>query len=326
MANPRYRSYLGIAKETTKGTAVAATAFIPVRNITPFDNITYLDDKNWRGSMVDTYDTRQGVIYSEFDFEGDVFPDTVPYVVGGIMGEVATTGASAPYTHTFTILNSGTGQPTSYTLTDFYGRTDANPVRRYAATQFSEIDFKFSADGLLEYSAKGVGYGSAVSTAPTTSFSTVTVVPAWTGTTTIAGSVSTLLESGNIKISRSVNPIHTVDNSQTPYQVFVGAMDVTGSLTLVMEDDTQLNYYLNNTQPSLVINFAQGTGGTATGIQFTMTKCAFMNTKIDRSQDYVQLTTDFHALANTTDKGASGGYGPIQVACKNATATGTTFV
>ena len=104
MALPRNRSYLGIAKETrpTPGsapTAVAATDYIPYTTFNPVDSIKYLDDKGLRGSMAEEYDVLQGNIYSELELGGDVFPDTIGYVVAGVLGDVTTTGASAPYTH-----------------------------------------------------------------------------------------------------------------------------------------------------------------------------------------------------------------------------------
>jgi hypothetical protein len=48
------RSYLGIAKEATKGTAVAATDFIPVAqdSVKPVDIIDPLYDQGLRGSNV----------------------------------------------------------------------------------------------------------------------------------------------------------------------------------------------------------------------------------------------------------------------------------
>jgi hypothetical protein len=269
--------------------------------------------------MVDTYDTQQSNIYAQFDFGGDVFPDTIGYVYAGVLGEVATTGASAPYTHAINVLNSGTGQAPTYTFTDY----NAYNARQFAGCQIGSIDTKFNAEGILEYSATAVGFQSATATTPTPSYTGVTIVPAWTGITTIGGSVSAKLSEGNVNISRTLTPIFTVDGSQSPYQIFQGAVNVEGSLKLVFEDDTDLTRYLTNTQPSLDINFSQGSGTSAVQVKLTMTKCAFQVAKVDRSKDYVELDVTYKAMANTTDKGTSGGYSPIKVTLKNAKASGT---
>jgi hypothetical protein len=322
MALPRYKSFLGIAKEATRSagaapTPVAATDFIPVKNITPFDNIKYLTDEGWRSSMVANFGEVQGPIYSEFEFGGDVFPDTIGYSIAGVLGDYAKTGASAPYTHTMSVLNSGNGQATSYTLTDF----NSYNAREFAGAQFGSLEFKFSADGLLEYTAMAQGYGSVTDTTPTASFSTLAPTPVWVGTTTIGGTLSTKLTEGSVSIKRPLTPIFTVDGSQNPYQIFQGAVEVEGNLKLIMEDDTDLTRYLSNTQPSLALDFSQGTGGSLTQLLLTMTKAAFVVAKVDRSKDFVELDVNFKAVANTTDVGASAGYSPIKVTLKNAKST-----
>lgn len=329
MALPRSRSYLGIAKETrpTPGSAptpVAATDFIPFTSINPLDNVAYLDDKGIRGSMTEEYNVIQGRIHSEFEINGDVFPDTIGYIVSGVLGDVTTTGASAPYTHAISLLNSqaSNGQPTTYTLSDYYSLGSAS-TRQYAGAQFASVDFKFTADALLTYTSKAFGYQSVTATNPTPSFSTVAPLPAWTGSVTLGGSASSLLADGNCNISRAVSPIFTVIGNQRPYQLFAGPVTVDGALTLVFESDTELGYYLNNTQPALDIDFTSGAGASAVEVKLHMTKCAFTQAKIDRSKDYIELSVNYKALANTTDVGTSSGYSPIKVTLKNAKASGT---
>jgi hypothetical protein len=309
----------GVSSGTGTATAITTTAtdFIPVKDISPLDNIKYLDDNNWRSSMVETYGTVQGNIYSEMTFGGDVFPDTIGYPIAGVLGDYAITGSSAPYTHTAAVKNTGNGQATSYSFTDF----NAYNARIFGGAQIGDIDIKFTAEGLLEYTAMAQGFASTTTTTPTPSFSTVTNVPAWTGVTTIGGTVTAKLSEGNVKISRPLTPIFTVDGNQAPYQIFQGAVSVDGSLKLIFEDDTDLNRYLNNTQPSLDITFTQGTGATLTSVQLHMTKAAFQIAKIDRSKDYVELDVTYKAIANTTDVGASNGYSPIKVTLQNAKAT-----
>lgn len=329
MALPRSRSYLGVAKETrpvpgASPTAVAATDFIPFTTITPFDNITYLDDKGIRGSMVEQYNVIQGKVYSEFEFGGDVFPDTIGYAFAGVLGDVVTTASAAPYTHAISLLNSqaSNGQPTTFTLSDYYS-LGAGSTRQFAGCQFASIDTKFSADALLTYSAKALGYQSITASVQAPSYSTVPALPSWTGVVTLGGSVTAIMSEGNVNIQRSVSPIHTVEGSQRPYQLFAGPVTVEGSLMLVLESDDQLNYYLNNTQPSLSIDFTSGVGAGLVQVKFNMTKCAFTVAKVERGKDYIELNVNYRAQANTTDKGASNGYSPIKVTLQNAKPSGT---
>lgn len=319
------RSYLGIAKEVTKGTAVAPTAFIPVNigKVKPVDVIDPLYDDGLRGSMVKNYNYIQGRVRSTFDFGGAVFPDTFGWPLAGIMGSVATTGASAPYTHTVSLKNaSATGadaQPTSFTLTDFY----AANVRSYPGSQINSLSLKFSADGLMEYDAKATGWESETVSTPTPSFTTVLPTPSWQGTVTIGGVAVSYAVDGNIDMSRSVEPIYGISNTQNPYQIFTGALEVSGKLTFVMENDTELTRYLTNTQPAIVLDWSNGSGSTATQIQATITKGAYTAATIERGKDHIEVSVDIMPQANTTDAGASGGYAPIKWVLKNAVVANT---
>jgi len=319
------RSYLGIAKEATKGTAVQPTDFIPVMvdSLKPVDIIDPLYDTGLRGSMVTNYNYIPGRTRSTFDFGGHVFADTVGYPIAGIMGVVATTGVSAPFTHTVSLLNSVTTQtdvqPVSYTLTDFY----AADVRAYSGIQIHDFSLKFNADGMLEYDAKGTGFASASASTPVPSFSTVLPTPVWRGTVSIGGSAVSYTIEGNLDLKRPVTPIYGISNTQNPYSVFVGPLEVTGKLNFVMENNTELTRFLTNTQPAIVLDWNYGTGANEVQLQATLTKGAYVAAAIERGQDFVTISVDINAQANATDAGGSGGFAPIKWQLKNAKASGT---
>jgi hypothetical protein len=317
-----HRSYLGIAKEATKGTAVTPVAYIPVLAASLKNDDIYgpLYDEGLRGSLVKNYNYIQGRGNSTIAFGGAAFADTVGWCIAGLLGEDVISGASAPYTHTISLKNSATAaadaQPTSYTLTDFY----AANVRAYAGVQISDFSLKFNSEGLLEYDTKGMGWLSATASTPTPSFTTILPTPVWTGTVTVGGASITNSVTGSIDMKRPVTPIFGISNTQNPYQVFSGALEVTGKVTFLMEADTELTRYLTNTQPALVFNWSQGTSAALTQIQATMTKGAYTLAVIERSKEYVEITVDINAQGNLTDSGTVG-YSPIKWVVKNAYAT-----
>lgn len=319
------RSYLGIAKETTKGTPVAPTNFIPVSQgkFKPVDIVDPLFDEGLRGSMVKNYAYIQGRKRSTFEFGGPVFADGFGWALAGLLGSVATTGASAPYTHTISLKNaSAVGadtQPTAFTLTDFYS---AN-VRAYPGCQIHDVSIKFTAEGLLDYDVKATGWSSATASTPTPSFSTVLPTPTWQGTVSIGGSTVANAIDGNIDMTRSVQPVYGIAATQDPYAIFVGALEAKGKIRFIMEDDTQLTNFLTNTQPAIVLNWANGSGASATQIQATITKGAYVAAIIDRTKDAVEVEIDLEGMGNTTDAGSTSGYAPIKWVVKNALASGT---
>jgi hypothetical protein len=312
------KSFLGIAKETTPNTAVPPTAFLPVSSITPKDSVTLIPDKGWRGSMVENYGETAGPIFSTIDFGGDVFADTLGFLLAGVLGDLTTTGSTAPFSHVFSVLNSGTGQPTTYTVTDSY----AVASRAYAGAKFSEVGLKWNADGLLTFTAKATAMGSVTATLPTSSFTSIPPFTGWLGTAKIGGTLSTGVLDAEVTIKRPVTVLNTVDGTQTPSALWSGPVSVDGKMTLIMEDDTALTNYLTQVQPSLEFGWTQGTGVSQTGLILHMSKCAYSAADITRGKDYVEIPVTFSAVANATDIGASAGYSPIKATLTNAIASG----
>jgi hypothetical protein len=319
------RSFIGIAKEVTKGTPVAPTDYLLVEadSLKPEDIIDPLYDKGLRGSLVDSYNYIQGRVRSTFDFSSAAFPDGIGYALTGLLGSCATTGASAPFTHTISLKNNlaaaADAQPISYTLTDFY----AAAVRAYPGIQFTDFTLKFNADGLLEYDAKTTGWASSAASTPTPSFSTVLPTPVWAGTVSIGGSTVSNAVEGEISMKRPVTPVYGISNTQNPYAVFVGALETEGKFTFAMEDNTELTRFLTNTQPAITLNWALGAGSSATQIQATITKGAYTTAVIERGEDYVQIAIELNAQGNTTDAGSTGGFSNIKWVLQNAKASGT---
>lgn len=321
MPTPSNLSFVGVAKEATKGTGVASTAYIPIKSIDPQDEITYFEDTGMRGAMVDVYNEVQGPMFSTLALTGDVFPDTIPWLLANIHGDLATVGASAPFAHTMAVKNSTDGQPGAISITDHYGLQGGTPARRYPGQQVAELAFKFAGDGMFEWDAKTVGYSSVSVAKPTPSFTAIPPLPGWLGTVSIAAGAKTFLEHGEINVKRvSADAIHTVDGTQAPYAIFVGALAVDGKMTLVHEDDTELTRFLAGTTTALVFNWTQGAGAALVQVQCTMSKVQYTVASIKRGKQYVELEVEFKALANSTDVGATGGYSPAKWVVQNAIA------
>jgi len=325
LAQNSVKSYLGVALETTKGTAVAATNFVPItlNTFKPVDVIAPLYDTGIRGSLVENYNYVQGRRNTTVDFGGPVFADTIGYWIAGILGDVTTTGSTAPYTHAIALKNAvgstGDAQPKALTITDFY----AANTRYYPGCQITDFGLTFSADGMLEYTVKAMGFPSSTTTAPAPSFSSVLPTQVWTGTVSVGGSTIAYVRTGTLDLARTSEAIFGVGNTQAPYQVFLGALTAKGKITFVMQDDTELTRYLTNTQPAITFNFSTGTGATATQVAFTLTKGAYVTGAIERNTDYVEVTVDIEGLGNTTDVGSTSGYSPIKFTLQNALPSGT---
>lgn len=312
------RSVHGIAKEAVDGTYVAPVAFVPLDKFDPKRVITQLEDKGRRGSAAARYGQTQGVWRTEIDIEGDVHPDTFAWALAAVLGDVTTTGGGAPFSHAMSLLNSGTMQPKSYSWTDQYGVA----VRGYVGNRCHDLSLKFNADGKLTFTSKWTGKSDATQSAPSPSFSSVELMPGWRCVPTIAGASVNLLDA-TLDFKREVDPVNVANNAQDPLAVFLGSLDVTGKVTLVMSDETYHTKYLTNVQDAIVLDFQQGAGAALTEVKLQLSKAGLKEDDIDRGGQYVKLGLSIDALANSTDAGASGGMSPVKATIQNALASGT---
>jgi hypothetical protein len=327
------KQFIGIGAETTQGTAVVPTVTVPVEKFDPQDSYTWLDDQALRGSMVEMFNRIQGVQKCEWSLSGPWFPDTFGHLAKNILGDVTTTGASAPYSHAISLLNTGASQPGSLTITDYQGPTASVGARAYAGCVVSELTVKGNAESsLITWDAKGMGWKSAAaSVTPTSSPSTEVPFAAWRFQLGLAGPASggtLVLTCGEfeITIKRELQVIYTGQNAQTPFYIQRGKVGVAGKLKFTAPaDEAILNYMINNTQPQMQVKFTNGVTPTSDAAYRALTlncqKAGFKNVKIDRGAVAVAYDGEFDAIANTTDAGASAGYSPTKLTLSNAVAT-----
>jgi len=321
---PTYLSFLGLAKEITRGTPAAATDFLPVKTMTPHDDQAFLADQGMRGSQVTQYDNIPGPRFSTYAVGGDVFPDTFGYLLASMLGDVYTTGAAAPFGHAMSVLNSGDGQPPSLTLTDY----DAVNARLFPGMIVSDLSVAFDAAGMLGYTATLSGLPSALGAKPAQSFSQVQPQAVWRGIAQVGGATDLTVISGSVDIKRVVTVIHNVDGSQSPYRVWGGPVTVTGKLVAVSEStagvpDPHLAAFIAGTQNVLDFDFLQGAGAATSELRLHASKANYTVANNVRGKDYVEVDLTFEANANSTDAGASGGYSPLKATVQSAKPAGT---
>jgi hypothetical protein len=313
-----YRTIVGIAKEVTEGTPVLPVDFIPVTaDPKPSNKLLMLADKGWRGSRTADYGMVAGTRHAELTIDGNVDPATIGYFLQSLLPDEVVTGAASPFTHAFSLLNTGNQQPKGYTLTDF----DGGQANQYAAARASDLSFAFTADGLLSYTSKWTAWAGVPNAAVlASSYSPAPPIANWTGVAQIAGAPSSIIIDGSVDLKQPVEATHTIDGSQDPYKMWCGEVAVSGKLNVFYEDQAELVRYLNNTQPALDLKWAQGANSS---LQLHMSKAAYTASDVVRSKAYGMVAIAFTAVATVTDAGASAGFSPIKATVVNAKPTGT---
>lgn len=155
--------YMALGKETTKGTAVTPTIYVPYydQNLVTDENI--IKDQPIFGNKFRTYQVLQGHRSHKGSITAYGEPNTIGYWLDMLLTKTSTTGAG-PYTHVFGL--SSTTDPNSYTL-------DINLVSqvvRYFGVQASQMDLAYQGDELqpkINVSALGSFFGAELSGTPT---------------------------------------------------------------------------------------------------------------------------------------------------------------
>ncbi|MFI8459026.1 hypothetical protein [Kitasatospora sp. NPDC085464] len=252
-----------------------------------------------------------------------VIPVTVP-ASGGLVyahsvGD-AVTPVTGPYTYAYSLLNSGTGQPPSHTVTHYLG-PGSTGARQYPGFAASELALKFAVESaLLEYTVKGTSWPSVpAAVAPQAAPGTTIPLPSWSTTIGIGGSVAgspvATVSEGEITLKRELGVIYTATGVRVPYVIQRGGLTVEGKFTFsAVADESPLLYMLTNSQPQVQIIHSNGlTGVNMLKIQIDMQQCAFTVADPDAGKTAVGYSTTFKPLLNTANAGGSGGYSQIKI-------------
>lgn len=145
---------IGIGKESTQGTAVTPTFWVPVMKKEPGIVAEYANDESDYGNIMDT--VTGDVVYSKGEpaFEGVVYDKSFGLLLLSALGAVST-GADTPEagvnTHTFT-LDNDVDHPS---LTVAF--KDANQDYCIPYSKLTSLELDFQKRGLIKYNAKFMG-------------------------------------------------------------------------------------------------------------------------------------------------------------------------
>lgn len=397
---PEVKQFVGTAREAVSGTALQPTVSIPADKYDPAETPTFLDDKSLRGDMATQHGMILGVELSTLGISGNVYMDTIGYLLHNILGDYTATGTvggttwtattgvalgatsitvttgtvatagtavqvgtganaevcvvgtgstatnivlssatptrfahtgsttitlvSAPFTHVFSLLNSGTGQPVTHTMTHYQGLSATSGARQYSYWCASQLEFELNSEQLFTYQSNGTSILSNIdASSPVNVASTITALPVWRTLVGIGGPasggtlVSDTMETG-VTITRGLKPYFTLQGSQNPYIIARTGLEISGKLTELAQSEQPLLNMLQNTQPQLQIVITNGASGASLlSCTFDIQQAGYDTVKMNAA-DEIQYDVSFKAIANSTNAGQSGGLSPGKVTLVNA--------
>jgi len=324
---PSNLSIVGIAKQSVKGTGVAATNFLRHTDVKPQPNVPYLSDDSYQGDMAKVHDLIQGPTSVAFEVDGNLFTDEIGWPLASLLGDVSTSGTSDPYTTTFSLLNSAQGQTKYYTFTEWNGLN----ATQYVDCKANELSLAMSADGLVTVSSKwdGVSISAVSSTQPTASYTATRAQPSWRAAVSINSLTGPLVTDLSLDLKRTNQLIPAMQSTaaQAVADVFnAGDLDYTMSGTLIFDStngETIYNYFKAGTIVPITVDLTVSETQ-AHEVKLVCTTAQITQATLQRaSASYISLAITAEGIANTTDVGASGGRGPVKATTKSGLASGT---
>ena len=314
--------WFAMGKETTRGTPVAVSAYIPIdKNPKLTTNVTWLPDKGMRGAPAIQFGDVPGYRHDEFDFKGNVFADTFPNIMEGLLGAPDTvTGSAAPYTHKIGLQNAPTtgSQPPSYTINDVdYHAQSGGAAKQAANSMIDSVSISFTADGAMTYSAKSLSNAFSEIAVPTWGGSTELFIPAWNSVVLTGTIPSSVVMSGSIDMKRNTKVIQTM-GQQSPFAIFSDGIEVSGKFKVLAQPndvwfaDSLVSFYQ-------ALTFTLTEPVSSHSVAFQMSKVQLKNPVIDSSEAWLKISLDFTAEANTTDA-VLGSFSPILFTAVNGQA------
>ncbi len=227
---------------------------------------------------------------------------------------------TGPYTHKWAILNSGSGQPPTTTLTDYTSLTASVGARSYPSACVSQLDFTGNSEQLLMQKVSGNSWLSAPAVSTPTNTTSFTIPqPNWLSTVTIGGSQFYNISEWTIAVKRMLQVYWTAQNAQTPYIIARGGLNISGGLNFsVAANETPLLDMLAGSPLAISITMSNGLAGTSLlSLTITTTSAVFEKSKPTRNAVLIGYDNTFECVANTTDVGGSGGLGPGTITLVN---------
>ena len=232
--------------------------------------------------------------------------------------------AATNYVHTWGILNSGSGQPPTTSVTDWTGLTASVGARTYPSACVSKLDFTGNTEQLLMGKVSGNSWLSApAGSTPTASTTFAKPQAAWESTVSVGGSTVNSVTGWTWGATRKLQIYWTATNQQQPYIIARGGLGIAIGLNFgVPGDETPLTNMLSSGPLAVVLTTSNGlSGANLLSLTLTCTTAQTVKSKPTRNNVLVGYDNSLEAIANTTDVGGSGGIGPGTVSLTNSTPT-----
>lgn len=259
------RGTLGVAVESSRGTAVSPVFWVPWASMSFNDGVEEAREEQAMGVIADSDSKFITMKKGEGEIEAQLYDKALGAILTGLSGSSPSTGGSNPYTHTYTLSNTNQHKSLSLYWKD-PDRTDMYPFGMLDSFQIS-----VEPNGIVDYT---IGFKSKSSrdwASQTTNFTSLGNKflhqhLQFRLASAVAGlSAATPISLKSLEITFNKNTIFDgVMGTVEPEDILNQQISIEGSITLNLEDDTYRDYMLDGTYRAMEIKLLRSSSSTLT--------------------------------------------------------------
>lgn len=251
-------SHIGMGKETTFGTAVAASDYIRFASETINEDIEQVKSDINNG-VVDEAPYYEGMHTITGDISGDVYPNIAGVLLRSALGAPTSTqqGATAAYQHVFTPTQTNFSTNCAlppYTLEVNRDLGSANAFQ-YAGSVVNDLDFNFGVDKkILNFKSSFLAKSRATISKTTPSFDAQDAFTWNMATVTLNSVVNTNVSAVEVGIKNNLDARPVLDGTKTINRILRnGKRQFPIKLTVELQDLTEYNLFTAQNEVPLQI-------------------------------------------------------------------------
>jgi len=243
---------VGIGKEVTRGTAVAAGYWIPKTDLDFYDQVEYIKQEAPYGVINEFMDGTVGKTWASGNIAGPIFIDSFGLILGATFGAFPTPSGNSTngYTHTFVPAQNSIHQ--SLTLY----RKEPNEDIRYSLGMLNSLEISYELGEYLSFSSDFMSKaGTTTSSSATYTEKAkfrpqdVSVVIAST-VAGLSGGTTLKVESATLTIEKNVTEYQAHGNTGLE-DIFNGRFSYSGSFVILWDNTTYKDLWKAGTKQAL---------------------------------------------------------------------------
>ena len=299
---------IGIGVESTQGTKVAASYWVPVQSYSLDDKVEYVKNDSAMGHIAENNAADITKLWSEGEIGGKVFVDSIGAELVAVFGQSPTSvqrASTGVYDHTYALLNSNDHK----SLTIAY--EDDIQELSFPFAMVNSYSLEVAVDDYVKRTMNVMAKKSESATHTPSFTDEVEFIPSMIEFK-LASSAAGLdaasainVTAFNFEIAKNVEALYVLGSNE-PEDIINKQIAITGSVELYFENETYRDYVFGNTKRAMRIDMTDANTDLGSGhnpeLRFDCSNVSFGEFQRSwNSNDPLKQTLNFEALYNVAD-------------------------